>query len=279
MPADVLTIALVTEVFHGPGGEARLAALLAEARSLGAELAVLPELPLDPWFPCAHAVSEADAEPPQGPRHRALANAAATAGLALLGSAVVRDPATGRRHHTALLLARDGRLLGSHRKAHVPQEEGYWEADHYEPGDEPPAVIAGLDLPVGIQLCSDVQRPAGSNALAALGAEAVLCPRCTPSGSYPRWRLVLQANALTSAAYVVSVNRPRPEGGVPIGGPSLLVAPDGAVLLEATEPLAIAALDRAAVRRARRDYPGYLPVRAALYAETWRRAAADSRPE
>jgi len=273
MPADILSIALVTEVFHSEGGEARLAALLAEARSFGAELAVLPELPLDPWFPCGRTPSDEDAEPPDGPRQRRLAVAAAAAGIAVLGGAVVRDPVTGRRHNTALLLDAGGRLLASYRKAHVPQEDGYWEADHYAPGDEPPAVVGGLDMPVGVQLCSDVNRPAGTQVLAALGAEAILCPRCTPEGSYPRWRLVLQANAVTSCAYVVSVNRPRPEGGVPIGGASLAIAPDGAVLAETTEPLAIVSLDRSVVRRARADYPGYLPVRAALYAAAWRRAA------
>jgi N-carbamoylputrescine amidase len=277
MPADILSIALITEVFHDEGGDERLRALLAEARSFGAELAVLPELPLDSWFPCSRAASDADAEAPEGPRHRRFAAAARAAGVALLSGAVVRDPSTGRRHNTALLLDGGGRLLGTHRKAHVPQEEGYWEADHYEPGDELPEVLLGLDMPLGVQLCSDVNRPAGTHILAALGAEAILCPRCTPTGSYPRWRLVLQAAAVTSAAYVISVNRPRPEGGVPIGGPSIAVAPDGAVLVETTDPLAIVSLDRSVVQRARLDYPGYLPVRADLYAAGWRRAAERHR--
>ena len=72
---------------------------------------------------------------------------------------------------------------------------------------------------------------------------------------------------------MISVNRPRPEGGVPIGGPSLVVAPDGAVLVETTDPLAVVSLDRSVVQRARLDYPGYLPVRAVLYAAGWRRVA------
>src|SRR5512141_193900 len=135
MPADILSIALITEVFHGEGGDARLRAALDAARSFGAELAVLPELPLDPWFPCARTVRDADAEPPDGPRQQRLATAAAAAGLAVLGGAVVRDPASGRRHNTALLFDAAGRLLGTHRKAHLPNEEGYWEADHYEPGE------------------------------------------------------------------------------------------------------------------------------------------------
>jgi N-carbamoylputrescine amidase len=276
MPADILSIALITEVFHGEGGAERLRALLAEARSFGAELAVLPELPLDPWFPCSRAPSDGDAEAREGRRHRQLAAAARAAGLALLGGAVVRDPASGRRHNTALLFDQTGRLLGVYRKAHVPLEEGYWEGDHYDAGEEPPEVLRGLDMPVGVQLCSDVNRPAGTNTLAACGAEAILCPRCTPTDSYPRWRLVLQANAVTSAAYVISVNRPRPEGGVPIGGASIAVAPDGAVLAETTDPLAIVSLDRSVVQRARLDYPGYLPVRASLYAAGWARAARAS---
>ena len=51
MSADRLTVALISEVFPPPEGLARLDALLAEARGAGAELAVLPELPLNPWSP------------------------------------------------------------------------------------------------------------------------------------------------------------------------------------------------------------------------------------
>jgi predicted amidohydrolase len=133
-------------------------------------------------------------------------------------------------------------------------------------------------MPVGVQVCSDVNRPEGSHLLGALGAEAILAPRATESRTWPRWRLVLQANALTTAAYVLSVNRPGPEDGVPIGGPSVVVAPDGEVLLETTDPVAVATLERDVVRRARAEYPGYMPVRAGLYAAGWAAAAAGESP-
>jgi predicted amidohydrolase len=74
---------------------------------------------------------------------------------------------------------------------------------------------------------------------------------------------------VTSTLYVVSVNRPGPEPGTSIGGPSLAIAPDGSVLRETTDPVAVVPLQRQVVEAARKTYPGYLAVRSALYAEGW----------
>ena len=65
---------------------------------------------------------------------------------------------------------------------------------------------------------------------------------------------------------MLSVNRPAPEEGVLIGGPSIAVAPDGEVLMETTDPVAIVSIDRSVVHQARRDYPGYLAIPSDLYA-------------
>lgn len=264
-----LTVALIGDVFFSPDGPERLLARLHQARAAGAELAVLPEIPLNAWVPSRRKPSADDAEEPGGPRTRVQREAARAAGIGLVGGIIARDPASGRRFNTALVLAPDGALLGTYRKLHLPEEPGFWETSHYEPASEPPRVIEGFGLPLGVQLCSDVNRPEMSHLLGAAGAELIVAPRATEAGTFERWRLVLRASALTSSAYVVSVNRPAPEDGVPLGGPSIAVAPDGAVLLETLEPLALATLEREVVRRARVDYPGYLPVRARLYADAW----------
>jgi len=57
--------------------------------------------------------------------------------------------------------------------------------------------------------------------MAAMGAAAILNPRATQASTYERWKLVFRANALTSTAYVLSVARPAPEQGVPLGGASI----------------------------------------------------------
>jgi len=277
MNGTALTAALISDVFFSADGLHRLDAALSEARGLGAALALLPELPLNPWSPAGQHARDDDAEPPEGPRHLAQAAAARRAGIGLVGGVILREPLTGRRYNQALVFDGGGRLLGSYRKLHLPEEDGFWETSHYEPGDEPPAVIDGLPMPVGIQICSDSHRPDGSHLLAALGAEAILVPRATEPSTFDRWRLVLTANARITATYVLSVNRPEPGLRIALGGPSIAVAPDGRVLVETTERIALVELTREAVAAAKRGYPGYVPFRADVYAKGWAAAAMKRR--
>jgi len=270
-----LQLALLSETFFGPGREERLALRLADARAAGARLVLLPELPLDPWVPVTREARDEDAEPPGGERQQALRAAARSAGVAVLGAAIVRDPEDGRRRNTSFLVDAEGEVVGRYEKTHLPFEEGFWETSHYVPGDEPPAVWSALGWSVGAQVCSDANRPATTQLLAALGAGLLLCPRATEPAGWPRWRIVYTANALTSAAYVATVNRP-PEAGTPIGGPSALFAPDGTIAVETTEPLTVVELSGELVRRARASFPGYLAQRSGLLAKGF--DAAPERP-
>jgi len=276
MAAETMTIAMISDVFVGNGAEDRLLARLTEARSLGAELAVLPELPCNPWSPATKTRRDEDAEPPGGPRQRMQAAAARSTGVALIGGAIIRDPVSGVRRNTAVVLDGSGRQLGTYSKIHLPEEEGFWETSHYEPGREPPSPVAGLPMRIGVQICSDINRPEGCHLLGAMGAEVIIAPRATEQRTYERWKIVFRANAMTSGAYVVSVNRPGPEQGVLMGPPSgsIAVAPDGSVICESCEPVTVVTLHREAVRAAAKAYPGYLDIPASLYAEAWREVAA-----
>ena len=264
-----LTVALIGEVFWQPDGIGRLRDRLAEAVDRGADLAILPELPLHPWRPATQEAIDDDAEPMDGPRATAQSRAAAEAGIGLVGGIIHRDAETGRRTSRTLVFDRSGAVVATYEKLHLPEEPGFWETSHYEPGDAAPRRIDAFGLPVGVQVCSDTNRPEGTHLLAAQGAAAVLIPRATEERGYQRWKLVFRANAVTSCCYVVSVNRPDPESGVLIGGPNVVVEPNGNVAVETTDRMAIATLDAATVATARKAYPGYLPVRARLYADAW----------
>jgi len=271
---DHLTVALLSEVFWQPDGEARLADRLKKAADKGADLALLPELPMNPWRPATKNAVDSDAEEEGGPRTQQMAAAAAKSGVGIVGGIIRRDPLTGRRTSRALLFDGRGEILGRYEKLHLPEEPGFWETSHYDPGSSAPRPAEGFGLAVGMQICSDTNRPEGSHLLGAQGAEVILIPRATEQVTYERWKVVFRANALTSCAYVLSVNRPEPEEGVLIGGPSVAVDPEGKILVETTDPLAVVTLNREVVRQARVDYPGYLPVRAALYAKAWGELAA-----
>ncbi len=264
-----LTVALVSEVFWEPDGAGRLEDRLARASRRGADLAVLPEMALNPWRPATREVVDDDAETEGGPRTQTMAAAANRAGIGLVGGIIHRDPQTGRRTSRVLVFSPAGDIVARYEKLHIPEEPGFWETSHYEPGDEPPHRIDEYGLPFGVQVCSDTNRPEGTHLLGAGGAMAVLIPRASEERTYQRWKTVFRANAVTSCLYVLSVSRPFPENGVAIGGPSIAVDPTGDVLLETTETIGLVTLDSAVVRRARADYPGHLPVRARLYADAW----------
>jgi N-carbamoylputrescine amidase len=271
-----LTIALISDTFFDGDGEARLRGRLRDARTAGARLAVLPEIPLNPWSPATPVARDEDAEDPGGPRHRMLSAAAREAGIGVVGGAIVRDPGSGRRHNTALVFDASGALVGTYAKVHLPDEPGFHEPCHYEPGHRIGEPIDAFGTPIAVQICSDINRPAASHALAAMGAVAIVHPRATESGTYEKWKLVLRSTALTTCTYVVSVNRPRSEQGVPIGGPSLAVNPHGEAIVETTDPIALATIDDAVLAAARMGYPGYLRTPAQMYAQAW--ATIDTPP-
>lgn len=271
-----LTVALVSEVFWQPDGLGRLDSTLDEAARRGADLALLPELPLHPWHPATKDAVDDDAEPMDGPRMTAQATAARRAGIGLVGGIIHRDDA-GRRTSRALVFDASGTLVSTFEKLHLPEEPGFWETSHYEPGTAVARPVDAFGLPIGIQICSDTNRPEGAHLLGALGAEAILIPRATEEKTYQDWKVVFRASALTSAAYVLSVNRPDPEHGVLIGGPSVAIDPNGRAVVETTDRLALVTLDHAVIEAARVDYPGYLPIRAGLYAEAWNEVEATRR--
>lgn len=164
-----LTVALISDTFFSEDADLRLRARLRQARAAGAELAVLPEIPLNPWSPATTVVRDEDAEEPGGPRHRTMSAAAREAGIGLVGGAIVRDPASGRRHNRALVFDAGGAFVASYAKVHLPDESGFHEPCHYEPGNTIGEPIRAFGVPIAVQICSDINRPAASHALAAMG--------------------------------------------------------------------------------------------------------------
>lgn len=205
------------------------------------DLVVLPELPFQPWAPQQRGGTLVEAD------LSAQARLSQEAGVAILGGGVV-----GRANRAVLF--QHGRAVWDTTKMHLPQEPGFWEMDYYDPGTQPPQVCDELGFPLGVQLCSDIHRPFGMMQLMRQGVSAVLCPRATEPGTYPRWRRVYQAMGRLFSCYLLSVNR----ASQAIDGPSLVVGPDGEVVEESAAEVVLATLRHQEIVKARADYPGYL---------------------
>jgi predicted amidohydrolase len=134
-----------------------------------------------------------------------------------------------RDHHivynTAVLVDRNGRLVGKYRKTHLPREE--WESG-ITPGNEYPVFETDFGK-VGLTICWDVQFPEPSRAMALKGAEMILLPIWGGSDVLARARAIENHVFLVSSSYDMK---------------SFIVDPAGKVLAEATavEPIAAAEL-------------------------------------
>ena len=103
------------------------AAGIRKAVSKGAELIVLQELHLGPYFCQTEDPACFDlAEPIPGPASEAFGALARELSVVIVASVFERR-AAGLYHNTALVLEKDGSIAGKYRKMHIPDDPHYYE--------------------------------------------------------------------------------------------------------------------------------------------------------
>lgn len=204
------------------------------------------------------------AEPIPGPTSERLGELARGAGIALVAGLVERDPDVPELlYDTAVLLERDGRLVGRYRKTHLYPTEHRW----FRPGGELPVFpLAGLR--VGVAICFELAYPAIFSTLARRGAQLIVNPSAVPVGFTYLQDLRAPARAQDNQVFVAAVNHVGLEGMAHYGGGSLVADPRGAVVarasLEAEEEV-VATLDLALIDEQRRQEPVFRGFRPELY--------------
>lgn len=140
--------------------------------------------------------------------------------------AVVAQSQT-RWFNRTLVIDAKGDLVFTYDKVHLT------DAEHdlgLSPGTEP-GVIEHAGVRLGFATCFDLYFPEHFEALAALQADVVLCPSYQRSESAQRIRLIAQARALDTGAYLARSSYAMTDAS--LGGRSLIAAPTGAVLADA----------------------------------------------
>ncbi|WP_196259125.1 NAD+ synthase [Pelagibacterium limicola] len=148
---------------------------LADAEAAGADILMFTELYLTGYFPedlllKPRFVIEA--------MSAAKALAAATKGLNV--SLVLPSvwSADGKLYN-AVLIAEDGAIIDRRYKVVLPNDDIFYEKRYFTAGQLPdPVTIKGIS--VGIPICEDVWHVPVCEALAARGAEIMLCPNGSP---------------------------------------------------------------------------------------------------
>lgn len=230
----------------------RLIALMRSAAADGASLVVYPELALTTFFPrwWVEDLGEADhwyeREMPSA-ETRPLFDEARRLGVGFhLGYAELTPG--GERFNTAILVERDGRVVGRYRKVHVPGHERHEpdrpfqhaERHYFTPGREGFGVWRAFGGRIGMMICNDRRWPESYRLMGLKGVEMILCGYNTPLHYVPdpsqdrlqafHNGLVMQSGAYQNGTFVVGVAKGGVEEGVDSLADSQIVGPSGEVL-------------------------------------------------
>jgi len=244
------------------------------AAALNADLVVLPELHLGPYF-CQNEDHQTFdlAQPIPGPTTEILATVAKEANIVIV-STIFEERAPGLYHNTAVVFDKDGSIAGKYRKMHIPDDPGFYEKYYFTPGDLGFTPIETSIGKLGVLICWDQWYPEAARLMALAGAEILIYPTAIgwdaedtdeeQQRQLNAWITIQRAHAVANGIPVIACNRigfekaPDSDAGIQFWGNSFIVGPQGEFIeqADATENrLLIATLDSARSERVRRIWP------------------------
>ncbi|MDA0802794.1 MAG: carbon-nitrogen hydrolase [Planctomycetota bacterium] len=269
--ADHFTIGLLQHA--SPIGATReeihvtFAAMAREAAGRGAELIVSQELFGGYYFCQQEDAALLDlAEPIPGPTTQFAASLARELGVEITVS-LFEKRAPGLCHNTSVYLGRDGSILGSYRKMHIPDDPRFFEKFYFAPGDRGWQVVDGV-AKTGMLVCWDQWYPEAARLTALQGAELIVYPTAigwyhgeTPDDCAQQrdaWITMHRAHAIANGCWVAAANRIGMEADLTFWGSSMVIDPGGVIVAEASQDqpaVLVHRCDRARIEDIRRGWP------------------------
>ncbi|WP_027149660.1 carbon-nitrogen hydrolase [Methylobacter tundripaludum] len=261
-----------------------------EAAANNADLVVLPELHLGPYFCQSEDYNNYNlAQPIPGPTTEILSGVARELGIVIV-STIFEKRAPGLYHNTAVVFDKDGSIAGKYRKMHIPDDPGFYEKYYFTPGDLGFKPIETSIGKLGVLVCWDQWYPEAARLMALAGAELLIYP--TAIGWDPEdspeeqqrqldaWITIQRSHAVANGIPVISCNRigfelaPNSTTGINFWGNSFIAGPQGDIITSANDSetkLLSCTIDRARAERVRQVWPFLRDRRIDEYGDLTRR--------
>ncbi|MDD2247172.1 MAG: carbon-nitrogen hydrolase [Proteiniphilum sp.] len=269
----------------------RLQQKIRQLASEGAELIVMQELHNGLYFCQTEDTDVFDqAETIPGPSTNLFGQLAKEFRVVIVLS-LFEKRAAGLYHNTAVVIEKDGTIVGKYRKMHIPDDPAYYEKFYFTPGDlgfHPIDTSAGR---LGVLVCWDQWYPEAARLMALEGAEILIFPTAIGWEStdtddekqrqQDAWITLQRGHAIANGLSVVSVNRtgfePDPSGvtkGIQFWGNSFVCGPQGELLYRAPdneEATQIIEINKSRTESVRRWWPFFRDRRIDEYGGLTRR--------
>ena len=270
MNAESVKIALVQMSCHEDKDEnlRKAIAYLDEAAGQGANIICLQEL-FDSLYFCQtedHAQFSL-AQPIPGRATETLASVAARTGTVIVAG-LFEQRSAGLYHNSAVVIDADGRLLGTYRKMHIPDDPHYFEKFYFTPGDTGFKSFATRYGNLGVCICWDQWFPEAARLTAMRGAQILLFPTAIGwladdkqefgESQLSAWTTMMRSHAIANGIYVAATNRVGTEGHIEFWGNSFVADPYGnqvAVAGQDDDQILFADCDFSLINTARTHWP------------------------
>ncbi|TID29892.1 hypothetical protein CANINC_001531 [Pichia inconspicua] len=202
---------------------------------------------------------------PTGETSVFLSNLARELNVAIIGGSIPElDEASGNIYNTSVVYDNAGTVIAKHRKVHlfdisIPSGITFRESDTLKAGNK----ITVFDLPknetrFGLGICYDIRFPELAQVASRRGAGVMAYPGAFNTVTGPKyWTKFAVARAIDNQNYVLMCSPARAESGYLAYGHSMVVDPNGDVIVELDEKegIAYAELRKDIVELARASIP------------------------
>jgi N-carbamoylputrescine amidase len=251
----------------------------------GAKLVVLQELHTGVYFCQVEDTEQFELARPIPGEDTKIFSAVARENNVVLVTSLFEKRAPGIYHNTAVVFERDGTLLGTYRKMHIPDDPAYYEKFYFTPGDKGFSPIQTSVGKLGVLVCWDQWYPEAARLMALAGAEVLIYPTAIgyemtdtkeeQTRQLQAWQISQRAHAVANGLPVVAVNRTGFEAdcsgvtkGIQFWGNSFVAGPQGEILYQAPEEkeaTAVITIDRQRTEDVRRIWPFFRDRRIDAY--------------
>ena len=245
-----------------------------EAAAANADLVVLPELHLGPYFCQNEDFNHYDlAQPIPGPTTDILSTVAQKLNIVIV-STIFEKRAPGLFHNTAVVFDRDGSIAGKYRKMHIPDDPGFYEKYYFTPGDLGFKPIQTSIGKLGVLICWDQWFPEAARLMALAGAELLIYPTAIgwdnndskeeQQRQLDAWITIQRSHAVANGIPVIACNRigfeqsPDSAAGINFWGNSFIAGPQGEIIKQADDSessLLTCTLDKSRTEYIRKIWP------------------------
>jgi N-carbamoylputrescine amidase len=233
----------------------------------GSDLLFFPEIQMTPFFPQyerrnvdAYAMDLRD-ERILGLRERCARNR-------LYASPNLYLQLGKDRFDASLWITPEGELQGIAKMVHVVQAKNFCERDYYTPSDDGFKVFDAPWGKVGIVICFDRHLPESIRTCALMGVDLVIVPTAnTKDEPMEMFEWELRVQAMQNNVFIAMCNRVGAEGEMRFSGESIVVDPNGEVVVKADdqERLVGAEIDLEKAKEIRKSRPYILARRPECY--------------